>query len=137
MFKWFKKKKVKKQIKIPVVKHREPKDYQLGFTEVKLTFSDNRKFTTYIYGTISQYVSCYYDSCAPMLIKNSYICAQEFITAGFSSPSTYLDDPKSPNEASFGQVVHAEIGNTEEEGYSESFSEAYVEEVIKEVEVSE
>lgn len=123
-------KKIEKKFKkIKVIKYKDPVNFQVGYTVVNLKFLDGREFQTIVYGTVEQYNSMCYDAdsfvVGQVFINNSNMMAQNFIKITCYYEKVFSDNPNNPQKSIKGNVISAEIGNTEED-FSIEFKECYL-----------
>lgn len=104
----------------------ETQTFNIGKTEIKLTFEDDTKFVTTVQGEISQYVSGGNDSMysgrhlvpaqEPMIseahVTSSLLIAQRFLRNLHGLEQAYYDNPYDMKETKIGKVKKAAIGNS-------------------------
>lgn len=125
---WPFKKKVKEPVKLIKKIFFENKEVEVGRTNISLILKDGRNFNTWIYGRVNQYIDYprpVYDGSGDISgfseggvgevsIAHSYLLAQAYLSSINSLTVTVVDDPISPTESVVGEIVSAEIGDTEE-----------------------
>lgn len=110
------------------VVYSEPKPFNVGKTYVELTFDDGKKFTTALYGEVSQYVNNGSDEeestsysygkkleepkVHDTFVYDSLIKARNFLTHLHSEDGRYVDDTKETNSVRIGKVRSAKILKT-------------------------
>lgn len=111
---WPFKKKVVETPKTPQYRIvREDTEFEVGITEVILTFKDGRIFTQNIYGKVNQYISSFLDYCGPPEIISSLKCAKYYLSGGIPVGNCqHCNDSQNPTRTVVGEFINAELGES-------------------------
>lgn len=79
------------------------KEFELGFSVIKITFKDGRTFRTVLYGKAFQH---YGDS---VIAHTGNFKAEQLLAGLNANPTTFVDDELAPTESVVGEVIAAKI----------------------------
>jgi len=114
---FFRKKKVEppKPKTEKTVVYDEPKSYEVGKTEVSISFADGRTFDTIVYGYVDQYIDYYMEiHVGKLYVVSSLDKVKNELQsmAGQGQVQSFVNDPQNILESASGVVVGVKIHGT-------------------------